>query len=122
MIDLDCFKDYNDRHGHQAGDRLLKQTAAAWSRHLRVTDVLARYGGDEFAVVLPECRLDSARRLLERLRAQTTEDQTCSIGVVSWDGAEGADQLVGRADAALYEAKRRGRNHLFAPVQERTTT
>ena len=76
IVDLDRFKDYNDVHGHQAGDRLLKQLAAAWGAELRATDVLARYGGEEFALALPGCDLDDAGLLVERLRAATPAEQT----------------------------------------------
>jgi diguanylate cyclase (GGDEF)-like protein len=83
MLDLDLFKAYNDRHGHQAGDRLLKAAAAAWEGRLRKTDLLARYGGKEFVVVLPNCGLDNAMEIAERLRTAQTE-VTCSIGVATW--------------------------------------
>jgi diguanylate cyclase (GGDEF)-like protein len=110
MIDLDHFKDYNDERGHQAGDRLLKQAAAAWEMELRGTDFLARYGGEEFALALPGCSPDEALEIAQRLRSATPEGETCSVGVATWDGGEDAPALLGRADAALYEAKRRGRN------------
>jgi diguanylate cyclase (GGDEF)-like protein len=105
---------YNDDHGHQAGDRLLKEIAAAWRRHLRATDVLARYGGEEFALALPACEIDAAGLLLERLREAKPGRQTCSAGLVAWDRIESTDQLIGRADAALYEAKAAGRNRVIA--------
>ena len=114
VIDLDRFKDYNDRHGHQAGDRLLKSAAAGWRTALRQTDSVARYGGEEFVVSLHGCSLDEAEAVLERLRSLTPEGQTCSVGVASWDGVESDAALVARADAALYEAKRRGRDTLVA--------
>jgi diguanylate cyclase len=110
MIDLDFFKDYNDERGHQAGDALLQEAATAWRMQLRVTDVLARYGGEEFAVLLPDCPPHQALKVIGRLRGTTPERQTCSAGVAYWDRAESADALVGRADAALYEAKRSGRD------------
>jgi diguanylate cyclase (GGDEF)-like protein len=110
MIDLDHFKEYNDEHGHQAGDRLLKQAAAAWGVELRGTDFLARYGGEEFALALPACPPDEAIAVVERLRAATPQGETASAGIACWNGAESAAALVGRADAALYEAKRQGRN------------
>jgi diguanylate cyclase (GGDEF)-like protein len=109
LLDLDHFKAYNDRHGHQAGDRLLKAAAAAWQGKLRKTDLLARYGGEEFAVLLPDCGLDSAMEIAERLRTAQPEG-TCSIGVAGWDGREAATRLVARADQALYAAKEGGRN------------
>ena len=114
MLDLDFFKNYNDQRGHQAGDRLLKQSASAWVRELRVSDRLARYGGEEFSVALPGCRLENAKDIVERLRAAMPGDQTVSAGVVCWNGRETAEELVGRADAALYDAKRMGRDRLVA--------
>ena len=114
MLDLDFFKNYNDQGGHQAGDRLLKQSAAAWERELRDTDTLARYGGEEFSVALRGCRLENAKDIVERLRAAMPGGQTVSAGVVCWNGHETAEELVGRADAALYEAKRMGRDCLVA--------
>lgn len=110
MLDLDRFKLYNDELGHQAGDRLLKEAAGAWRGVLRETDLLARYGGEEFAVALPGCDVDLASRLVERLRAVTPGGQSCSAGLACWDGEESADDLLGRADAALYEAKQGGRD------------
>ena len=110
MVDLDHFKEYNDERGHQAGDRLLKQAAAAWTLELRGTDFLARYGGEEFALALPQCTPEEAKVVVERLRAATPQGETCSAGIASWDAVESAPALLGRADAALYEAKRRGRN------------
>ena len=112
MLDLDFFKNFNDQRGHQAGDRLLKQSTAAWGRELRASDTLARYGGDEFSVALPGCRLENARDIVERLRVAMPGDQTVSAGVVCWNGRETAEELVGRADAALYQAKRMGRDRL----------
>jgi diguanylate cyclase (GGDEF)-like protein len=110
MIDLDHFKEFNDERGHQAGDRFLKQAAAAWGVELRGTDFLARYGGEEFALALPGCTPEVAIEVAERMRVATPENETCSIGIASWDGVEEVSSLVGRADAALYEAKHRGRN------------
>lgn len=112
FADLDQFKLYNDDHGHQAGDRLLKQIAASWEAELRATDTLARYGGEEFALALPGCALTDAGVLIERLRASTPAGQTCSVGLVIWDGAETAETLFGRADKALYAAKAQGRDRI----------
>jgi diguanylate cyclase (GGDEF)-like protein len=114
IIDLDNFKDYNDRLGHLAGDRLLKQLSAAWGGQLRASDSLSRYGGEEFALALPGCSLDDAIALTERLRAATPSGETCSAGIVLWDGEESGEELVGRADAALYEAKDAGRDRIVA--------
>jgi diguanylate cyclase (GGDEF)-like protein/PAS domain S-box-containing protein len=112
MLDLDLFKDYNDRHGHQAGDRLLRSAVAAWSDHLRPHDLLARYGGEEFAIMLPGCGADEAAEVVERLRGATPHGQTCSGGLAVWDGVESGGALLRRADVALYAAKDAGRNRL----------
>lgn len=110
MIDLDHFKQYNDLHGHTAGDALLRKLCAAWRPHLRSTDVFARYGGEEFTLVLPEATTDEALQLIERLRALVPAQQTFSAGVAAWDGAEPDGVLIARADGALLRAKRTGRN------------
>jgi diguanylate cyclase (GGDEF)-like protein len=109
IVDIDHFKFYNDRHGHQAGDRVLKEVASAWRTQVRSTDLLARYGGEEFVLLLPICALGHALEIAERLRA-VTPLVTCSIGVASWDFRESAGELVERADRALYAAKAAGRN------------
>jgi diguanylate cyclase (GGDEF)-like protein len=117
LVDLDHFKAYNDRHGHPAGDRLLRAAAAAWQERLRKTDLLARYGGEEFAVLLPDCGVGDAMEIAERLRTALPEG-TCSIGVASWDRREEANALVDRADRALYAAKKGGRNRSCADLAE----
>ena len=110
IIDLDRFKRFNDSNGHPAGDRLLKHAAGAWLAVTRKSDTLARYGGEEFALVLPDCRVEDALVVVERLRAATPHAQTCSAGVAEWDREETADDLIARADAALYAAKGAGRD------------
>jgi len=112
ILDLDNFKGFNDDWGHPRGDRLLRDVATAWSHALRDVDFLARYGGDEFAVVMPGCAGLDARAVLQRLREATPERQQTSGGVAEWDGKESADELVGRADAALFEAKRAHRGSI----------
>lgn len=109
MLDLDHFKAFNDEHGHLAGDRLLKGAASAWREQLRTTDLLARHGGEEFALALAGCALDEALEIVERVRAATPEGQTCSAGAALWDGHDDADALRARADQALYAAKQAGR-------------
>jgi diguanylate cyclase (GGDEF)-like protein len=113
ILDLDKFKLYNDTHGHQAGDRFLKQIAGAWSQTLRAGDILARYGGEEFAVALPGTDIDRAQQMLERLRTCVPGGETCSAGVCRWDGSESAESLTARADTALYSAKEAGRNRVI---------
>jgi len=117
ILDLDHFKDYNDRHGHQAGDLLLKEIAASWQESLRSTDVLARYGGEEFALALPGCLAVEAESLLERLREAMPHGETCSAGLAWWDGEESSQALFGRADTALYVAKARGRDRVVASAE-----
>jgi diguanylate cyclase (GGDEF)-like protein len=117
IIDLDHFKAYNDQHGHQAGDLLLKEIAASWQQTLRATDVLARYGGEEFALALPGCLVAEAQELLERLRESMPHGETCSAGLAWWDGEESAQALFGRADAALYVAKARGRDRVVSAAE-----
>ena len=110
ILDLDHFKQFNDRHGHPAGDRLLKAAVARWRETLRRGDLLARYGGEEFAVLLPGAVEHDAVMLAERLRKDVPGSTTCSVGVACWDGEETADELIERADRALYEAKDAGRD------------
>ncbi len=110
VLDLDNFKRYNDTHGHAGGDQLLRDATAAWSTQLRVTDLLARHGGEEFTLLLPECDERDALALVERLRAVTPAGQTVSAGLAAWNGSEDADALLERADTALYAAKAGGRD------------
>ena len=111
MLDLDNFKAFNDLRGHPAGDRLLRDSAAAWRAQLRDGDLLARYGGDEFTAIL-ESPVDQAREILERLRAATPSRQTCSVGLTQWDRRESPEALIARADEALYRAKHGGRDRI----------
>jgi diguanylate cyclase (GGDEF)-like protein/PAS domain S-box-containing protein len=113
IVDIDNFKAYNDAHGHLAGDAVLRDCAAAWDSALRGADTIARFGGEEFLIVLPDCGPDDATEILERLRAATPDGQTCSAGLAQWQPGESVDDLVGRADAALYRAKEAGRDRLL---------
>jgi diguanylate cyclase len=112
VFDIDHFKKFNDAYGHPAGDRLLKEAAACWRRHLRSADLLARYGGEEFAVLLPDAGPEAAREIIERMRTATPLGQTFSAGLATWNGTETSEELVARADAALYRAKAAGRNQV----------
>jgi diguanylate cyclase (GGDEF)-like protein len=118
ILDLDRFKDFNDRYGHPAGDRRLREAAGAWQAELRASDLLARYGGEEFAVLLPDCGPEAAATLIERLRAVTPHDQTVSAGLACWTADEEPMELMERADAALYRAKRRGRDRTVLAIEE----
>ena len=116
LVDLDNFKRINDTLGHSTGDRLIKEASAAWSGQIRQNDVLARYGGDEFAALLPDCSLNDAEIVAGRLRRAMPSQATCSIGFAMWDGKESGDTLLTRVDEALYRAKRKGRNRVSTAV------
>ena len=123
MLDADHFKQVNDRHGHPAGDRVLRFIAEAVRRNLRESDVAGRYGGEEFVILLPHTPLAGARVVAERIRSFCAGSGiplssgaitvTVSIGVAgSHAGCRKAEELVAAADGALYEAKRAGRNRV----------
>jgi len=122
MIDLDHFKRYNDRRGHAAGDALLRAVAQAWTKQLRPTDLLARYGGEEFTLVLPACSADQAAQLIDRLRPLLPDRQTFSAGIATWDGDETTTEVVQRADRALLQAKKGGRNRTMIAGRELQAT
>ena len=113
LVDLDHFKQVNDAKGHPEGDRLLGEVARLLLREVRTVDLVARYGGDEFCVVLPETALEGARvvagRIVEHARGTGT---TCSVGVASLtpEGTDDPEALVAAADRALYRAKEAGRD------------
>ena len=121
ICDLDGFKLVNDRHGHAAGDAVLRAFADLVQRRVRQVDVACRWGGEEFLFVLPETDLAGAHELVESLRAQlallpialpdaTTLHVTASFGIARFEAGISAEELVARADRALYEAKRGGKN------------
>jgi diguanylate cyclase (GGDEF)-like protein/putative nucleotidyltransferase with HDIG domain len=118
IMDIDLFKSYNDIYGHLAGDQVLRRVGHYLASSIRSIDIAFRYGGDEFAVILPEARLDDAFKVAERIR-KTIESKsslhpmpaTVSLGVANWpnDGVI-KEEIIGRADAALYRAKQMGCN------------
>lgn len=109
MIDLDHFKAFNDAHGHLAGDRMLQDAVRAWQGALRPGDLLARWGGEEFAACLPGCGPEVAAAVAARLLAVVPREQTASVGLAVSALDEDPESIVERADAALYAAKRAGR-------------
>ena len=113
LVDVDHFKAVNDEHGHAAGDDLLRQVAREWGSRMPRGALLARHGGDEFALLLPSCPGPAGLRVVERLRSECPE-LPLSAGVAQHVPGESASQLMRRADAALYRAKEggRGRCHL----------
>ena len=119
MIDLDHFKEYNDRYGHVVGDTVLRSVAAMMVSNTRDQDLVARYGGEEFTLVLPDTDLIGGHHLLDHLRAggrdSTTElGVTLSAGLTSWDGIEDPISFIERADRALYQAKNSGRDRVVS--------
>ena len=118
LLDLDNFKDFNDLHGHHAGDEHLRAVAMRWRAKLRGGDLIARYGGEEFAVILVDTALGRATEIVERLRVSVPRDETASSGIAQWDGRETGSELVARADRALYEAKRGGRDQAVAEAAD----
>lgn len=126
LLDIDHFKSINDTFGHDAGDQVLKEFAQRIARNVRGVDLAARFGGEEFVVVMPETDLQSAHVVAERLRQAFSDAPfvvkgvdrpipvTCSIGVAVAEGREPPEQIFKRADEALYAAKRDGRNRVVA--------
>ena len=117
MIDIDNFKFVNDSFGHQSGDQVLIDMSQRLVRAVRDTDMVARWGGEEFLVLLRDCRIEDATARAEKIRRQVADTLfpgvgtiTVSIGVAQRTGDEDLTAWLGRADAALYEAKRTGRN------------
>ena len=108
MLDIDHFKQFNDSYGHPAGDRLLREAAAAWKSETRAEDFLARFGGEEFALLLTGKDTGAVQALVERLRARMPANQTCSAGIALMVEGDTPEQLLGRADTALYEQRKRG--------------
>lgn len=125
MLDLDHFKQVNDRHGHEAGNLVLRQTAEQIGRHLRKLDLGCRYGGEEFAIILPNTQLGQAIEAAERLRQMRASEPalladgtrlqvTASLGVAIFRGTEylSREAFVELADRELYRAKAEGRNRV----------
>ncbi|MEX0299947.1 MAG: GGDEF domain-containing protein, partial [Kordiimonas sp.] len=121
--DIDFFKKFNDSYGHQVGDQVLRLVARSLHENVKGSDLAARYGGEEFALVLPNTEIDDAFKLVESIRTTIAsrrirnkkKDQdfgtvTLSLGIAQFKAGDVASDFLGRADAALYEAKNSGRN------------
>lgn len=115
MFDIDHFKEVNDRQGHLRGDHILKQVAGVLDEHARETDVVTRYGGEEFVVVMPQTDLEGACVFGERMRQIIEQETSITVSggvAVAVDG-DTPESLLSRADAAMYSAKSAGRNCVF---------
>ena len=123
IVDVDYFKRFNDRYGHLAGDEALCFVADSLRGQFRPTDMIARYGGDEFVVLLPETKIEQALQCAERVRKAVEEGDplgeqgppfkvTISIGVAEMQPGDVLETLLQRADSALYQAKLSGRNRI----------
>lgn len=119
ILDVDHFKNINDQYGHSAGDQVLVRLAALLKQHLRSVDVLARWGGEEFAVMLPKTNVRDAMTVVEKLREMVFREcfpivgtVTVSGGIAEWQPGQTFDDCFTRADDALYVAKAEGRNRI----------
>jgi diguanylate cyclase (GGDEF)-like protein len=129
MLDLDHFKALNDQAGHVAGDRVLRSLADLLRSHVRAGDVVCRYGGEEFTVLMPDAGLDETLARAEILRAAVEDASrteplpvTISAGVAVYPvHASSGSELIDAADAALYAAKARGRNRVMTAAASRST-
>ena len=121
MLDLDRFKSYNDDWGHQRGDRLLQEVAGLWMGSLRQVDFLARYGGDEFAVIIADSDVEGAQAVLARLATATLGHQTISVGLAAWDHEQSAEgpRRPGRRGATEDQAWRPQRHWAGRPAPAR---
>jgi diguanylate cyclase (GGDEF)-like protein len=138
MLDLDHFKNFNDTYGHEAGDTVLRETASFLGKSIRVEDIACRFGGEEFVVILPTADLNAAHARAERIRSKLREMTvlhqgqslgmiTISVGVAALpEHGTSAKELIEAADAALYRAKREGRDRVVnadpLPAAEAQTT
>ncbi|MBN2794297.1 MAG: GGDEF domain-containing protein [Clostridia bacterium] len=120
LFDIDFFKRINDTHGHDAGDHALKQLAQLVSQNVRKSDIFARWGGEEFIILLSHTALTQAEQIAEKIRALVEnsslgylKDMTISIGLSEITSTQGAlVQIIDEADAAMYQAKNKGRNRV----------
>jgi diguanylate cyclase len=130
LTDIDHFKKFNDTFGHQTGDQVLRLVALAVKQNVKGQDIACRYGGEEFAVILPRTLLKPALTVAEHIREAVMAKElvkrstgenlgriTISIGVSSWQEGDTAQSMIERADSALYFAKRSGRNRVCSELE-----
>jgi diguanylate cyclase (GGDEF)-like protein len=125
ILDLDHFKDVNDRFGHLAGDTVLIEIANILKSNVRASDSVGRWGGEEFLIILPQTNLTNSLVVAEKIRATVEKTQfpvakhiTCSLGAATFRKGDNQDKLLYRADMALYDAKNSGRNRVAAEKAE----
>lgn len=125
MYDIDHFKDVNDTHGHDAGDAVLKAITTIVCGAVRTTDLVARWGGDEFMVLMPHCSLTGAKSAARHLRSALAQFEwplagriTASFGVTPFRTADDSHAFLKRVDNALYRAKKRGRNRVEGSIHD----
>jgi diguanylate cyclase (GGDEF)-like protein len=121
LADIDYFKKINDRHGHDVGDEVLKEVSTLISAHLRKSDAVCRWGGEEFAIILRRCNMQDAPEVIQKIRKTIASTPlssqqiavTMSFGLILAEQNETSDELMKRADKVLYKAKKNGRNQVF---------
>lgn len=131
MLDIDNFKTINDKYGHIIGDKILNRVASQIKNHLRIGDIVSRYGGEEFLIILPETDEIKAYMALERVRAAIEKkliriggeklQVTVSIGLTEVDNLETPIEVLERADKALYQAKSNGKNRIEIDYKDTAT-
>ena len=122
MVDLDHFKSVNDAHGHETGDLVLRKTATRLTSSIRGQDIVSRWGGEEFLILLPETAAEGGSIVAEKIRQRIADEPflwdgktlslTVSIGVAAFEKSTSIDECIRRADVSLYNAKRAGRNRV----------
>ena len=125
ILDIDNFKKINDTLGHSKGDEVLVNVSSVLRSNIRVNDILCRWGGEEFAILLPSTTIDCACQVAERIRKAVSEynfemlwQVTCSFGVASFKKNRTSEELINNADKALYEAKNTGKNKVVCSQTE----
>jgi diguanylate cyclase (GGDEF)-like protein len=119
FLDIDYFKSINDKYGHLEGDNTLRDMARLIEKNIRSTDTLARWGGEEFVIIMPLTPMELAREVTEKFRKIIADEQfyvvgniTCSFGISEFKKGDNAQSLILRADQAMYKAKANGRNRV----------
>lgn len=128
MLDVDHFKNFNDSHGHEAGDRILTLVGQSIKTNIRPSDIGCRYGGEEFVIVMPDTKLDVALKRANQLREYISQQATdyykgqfgtvtvsCGVAIYPEHGSDSSDLFI-KADKALYQAKKNGRNRVEVPT------